>query len=311
MVLRICVNHFVLCAVILFMCDIKWVDSSRKKPPYRAAKFENLSYGLTIVTVDKNGVVQVACCRHCGNLTSAEEVYDNCGPLPDCIKDVSGFGESWRLAIGSYCSTFKPTNYAYVHSSGPIGYGVSVDHLRGMAGILQFQEHVGDITTPYDRDAVVKAFHWLKINNPLYQQFLARLETLYTYFPITTLSGVGNPLPMKTRDVEIKSGPAEYVGQCEGMIIEADPLAGVVGAHIHDLTLLDNAGVQRHRVASDADLNQLCNSYKLSLRHPKIEEKLLPHLYPFGRGGFDKTLDGTNFVSSNKSVTHGQYVKLD
>ena len=49
-----------------------------------------------------------------------------------------------------------------MHSSGPVGYGVSVDHLRGMAGILQFQEHVGDITTPYDRDAVVKAFHWLK-----------------------------------------------------------------------------------------------------------------------------------------------------
>ena len=94
------------------------------------------------------------------------------------------------------------------------------------------------------------------------------------------------------------------------MIIEADPLAGVVGAHIHDLTLLDNAGVQRHRVASDADLNQLCNSYKLSLRDPKIEEKLFPHLYPFGRGGFDKTLDGTNIVSSNKSVTHGQYVKI-
>ena len=60
------------CAVILFMCDIKWVDSSRKKPPYRAAKFENLSYGLTIVTIDKNGVVKVACCRHCGNLTSAD-----------------------------------------------------------------------------------------------------------------------------------------------------------------------------------------------------------------------------------------------
>ena len=36
--------------MIVFMCDVKWVDSSRKKPPYRAAKFENLSYGLTIVT---------------------------------------------------------------------------------------------------------------------------------------------------------------------------------------------------------------------------------------------------------------------
>ena len=54
------------CGVILFVCDFKWVDSSRKEPPYRAVKFENLSYGLMIVTMDKNGVTKVACCRHCG-----------------------------------------------------------------------------------------------------------------------------------------------------------------------------------------------------------------------------------------------------
>ena len=46
-----------------------------------------------------------------------------------------------------------------------------MDQLRGMGGILQFQEHSGDITAPYDREAVVWAFHWLKSNNPLYQQF--------------------------------------------------------------------------------------------------------------------------------------------
>ena len=75
------------------------------------------------------------------------------------IKAVAGFGESRKLAIGSlYCSTFKPSNHSNVHSSVPIGYGVSIDHLRGMTGILQFQDHVGDITAPYDREAVVKAF---------------------------------------------------------------------------------------------------------------------------------------------------------
>ena len=31
------------CGVILFLCDVKWVDSSR-----RATKFEKLSYGLMI-----------------------------------------------------------------------------------------------------------------------------------------------------------------------------------------------------------------------------------------------------------------------
>ena len=65
---------------------------------------------------------------------------------------------------------------------------MSIDHLSGMAGILQFQEHVGDITAPYDGEAVVNAFHWLKKNNPLYQHFLAQLETLYAYFQTTTIS---------------------------------------------------------------------------------------------------------------------------
>ena len=67
------------------------------------------------------------------------------------------------------------------------------------------------------------------------------------------------------------------------MIIEADPLAEVANAQaqgIDNLTLLDSAGVQRCRVARDEDLNHLYTLYKLSLRDPKIEEKLFPHLYP-------------------------------
>ena len=66
---------------------------------------------------------------------------------------------------------------------------------------------------------------------------------------------------MKTGDVEIKSGrqlTAEDLGKCEGMIIEADPLAGVANAQVQgidDLTLLDNAGIQGCRLASDEDLN--------------------------------------------------------
>ena len=72
------------------------------------------------------------------------------------------------------------------------------------------------------------------------------------------------------------------------MIIETDPLADVANAQvqgINDLTLLDNAGVHRRRIAGDEDLKLLSMSYKMSLRDPKIEEKMFPHLYPFGRGG--------------------------
>ena len=79
---------------------------------------------------------------------------------------------------------------------------MSIGNLRGMAGILNFKSTL-ETTVPYDRDAVLKAFHWLKKNNPLYEQFWAQLETLYAYF---STSGAGNPLPMKTGDVEIVFG---------------------------------------------------------------------------------------------------------
>ena len=65
--------------------------------------------------------------------------------------------------------------------------------------------------------------------------------------------------------------------------------------------MLDKAGVQRCRVARDEDLNRLCTSYKLSLRDPKTEEKLFPHLYLYGRGGFDITFHGTDSISMVKS----------
>ena len=73
------------------------------------------------------------------------------------------------------------------------------------------------------------------------------------------------------------------------MIIEADPFAG--SSHLQvdsakDLGSLDSAGVQRFRKVSDADLTKLCDLQRLSLRDPKIEEKLFPHLYPYGAISF-------------------------
>ena len=36
------------------------------------------AYSLTIiVTMDKDGVLKVACCSHCGNLNSSEELFDD------------------------------------------------------------------------------------------------------------------------------------------------------------------------------------------------------------------------------------------
>lgn len=61
---------------------------------------------------------------------------------------------------------------------------------------------------------------------------------------------------------------------------------------------------------SDADLTKLCSLQKLSLRDPKLEEKLFPHLYPYGNGGYDFTIQKHDSNSHEKCVTHGQYVKM-
>ena len=86
-----------------------------------------------------SGQPRVGSCRHCASAERPEQLHDDFGDLPDCICAVSGFGESRRLTLGSlFCSTFKPSNYSYVHSSGKMGFSMNVAHLRGMAGMLKF-----------------------------------------------------------------------------------------------------------------------------------------------------------------------------
>ena len=67
---------------------------------------------------------------------------------------------------------------SHPHSSGKMVFSMNVAHLRGMAGMLKFGDlSEGDITTGYDRESVLRAFRWLRHNNPLYKRFLAQLET--------------------------------------------------------------------------------------------------------------------------------------
>ena len=55
---------------------------------------------------------------------------------------------------------------------------MSIDHLRGMAGILQFKMHIGDIIVAHDREAILKAFHWLKKIIPYMNNFLSQKHCL-------------------------------------------------------------------------------------------------------------------------------------
>ena len=183
---------------------------------------------ICVVEKEVSGQPRVGSCRHCASAERPEQFHDDFGDLPDCIHAVSGFGESRRLALGSlFCSTFKPSNYSYVHSSGKMGFSMNVDHLRSMAGMLKFGDlSEGDITTGYDRESVLRAFRWLRHNNPLYKRFLAQLETLYGYFPTSQPGGLGNPMPLVSGNVSVESGnqlSAEDLRSKEGMFVLAYP----------------------------------------------------------------------------------------
>ena len=307
------------CAVILFECDVQWIDQFSMSHPYRATTFQGISFNLCVVEKEVSGQPRVGSCRHCASAERPEELHDDFGDLPDCIHAVSGFGESRRLALGSlFCSTFKPSNYSYVHSSGKMGFSMNVAHLRGMAGMLKFGDlSEGDITTGYDRESVLRAFRWLRHNNPLYNRFLAQLETLYGYFPTTQPGGLGNPMPLVSGNVSVESGnqlSAEDLRSKEGMFVLADPDENLPRGKVCSGELSSNVGRQVVRdIPSDASVEELCAANKLNLYDPDLEHKLFPHLYPHGVGGYAPNTQrcGTDAdAPATKRLTLGLYIKM-
>ena len=280
------------CGVILFESDVQWVDKNGMRIPYRATQFQYLSFNLSTAERDVRGQPRVGSCRHCACRASPENLFDNFGVIPDCIKAVAGFSESRRLALGSlYCSTFKPSNYSYVHCSGKMGFSMNTAHLKGMAGILKFGDpSEGDITAPYNREAVLTAFSWLRKNNPLYNQFMAQLETLYGYFQTTRAGGLGNPVPLVNECFTVETGyqiSADDVVDKEGMFVLTDPDETIPRGRVSSKELNSNVGRQIPREPpKHATIEALCEANKLNLYDPDLEHKLFPHLYPYARGGY-------------------------
>ena len=89
------------------------INSVCQSHPYRATTFQGISFNLCVVEKEVSGQPRVGSCKHCASAERPEQLHDDFGDLPDCIRAVSGFGESRRLALGSlFCSTFKPSNYS-------------------------------------------------------------------------------------------------------------------------------------------------------------------------------------------------------
>ncbi len=317
---------------------MQWVDNSGVTIPYRATQFQLVSYNLTILERDVKGQPRTGSCRHCAHRTSPENLFDHFREIPECIKAVAGFGESRRLALGSlYCSTFKPSNYSYVHCSGKMGFSMNTAHLRGMAGMFKFGDpSEGDITTPYNRESVLTAYRWLRTNNPLYSKFMAQLETLYGYFKTAHVGGLGNPVPLVNECFELEHGyqiSAADLASKEGVFVLTDPDETAPRGKISQDELNRNVGRQflrEHPRPSHASVEELCEANKLNMYDPDLEHKLFPHLYPYGRGGYaphrwqrfrsseyetndDDAADADDHYPSRNNcepLTLGQYIKM-
>ena len=174
-----------------------------------------------------------------------------------------------------------------------------------------------DLTTGYDRESVLRAFRWLRHNNPLYKRFLAQLETLYGYFPTTQPGGLGNPMPLVSGNVSVESGKqlsAEDLRSKLGMFVLADPDENLPRGKVSSGELSSNVGRQIARdIPSDASVEELCAANKLNLYDPDLEHKLFPHLYPHGVGGYAPNPQrcGTDAdAPATNRLTLGLYIKM-
>ena len=75
------------------------------------------------------------------------ELFDDFGPQPQCIKNLTSYSEYSKLAIASIsCNTFRPSGYSYLHLAGHVTWKENQKILDGTIGVLK-PEQLADLET--------------------------------------------------------------------------------------------------------------------------------------------------------------------
>jgi hypothetical protein len=82
-----------------------------------------------------------------------------------------------------YCKTLNNTAYSYLHQKGnPKFFKKSFKNLMGSVGLIYDEETIDDKTYSINnKDVIIKAFKWLKLNNTLFDKYLCNYEKIISY----------------------------------------------------------------------------------------------------------------------------------
>jgi hypothetical protein len=126
----------------------------------------------------------------------------------------------------------------------------------------------------------------LRKNNPLYQKYFAKIETIPGYF------SKAGPLPQSNDDISFIG--KEHLQSESGMVLDVDMN--------HDQRSRKSQVIGNQIPRHD----HLEGSFKLTYNDPQVEDKLFPHLYPYGVGGFCSQLTEKPHL---KGLAIGAYAK--
>ena len=197
-----------------------------------------------------------------------------------CLK--TAFEKCQVALCGIFSTTIKDAKrHQWQHIQGEVNALHKLDkHYYGMFGFLVMNEKISinlsNNSDAYERIRV--ALQWLKRNNHLYKQFLARFETMYRYLR----PDIVNPELLNLNQDTILENEAL------GMAFPVDstyfdkysPLYGN----------LDIAGIQNpkphiiDKVQDSVEWLRSCTSVQYGQEY--LFEKAFPHLFPYGEGGW-------------------------
>ena len=179
-------------------------------------------------------------------------------------------------------------------------------HYYGLFGFMLINEPISDDSVKYPEacERIRQALHWLKKNNHLYKDFMARFETLYRY----VRQDVVNPEALKLDHNEILESEAlglafpvdsEYFEQYSPLYGDTD-LAGIQNPKPH-MTDEVHDNIQQLRE---------CTSVQYDQKY--LFEKAFPHLFPYGKGGwFYNCLLGLSQYTKSKLLDCRGYFSND
>ncbi len=290
-----------ICAKVLYPANEHWIqDIPHDKQRARLCMPQNSYVQIAEKSQQKahKQVIMTSACLTCsGNYKKAKSphIFDDFGPIPECIATLTSYTEYRKLSIASiYCNTFRPLGYSYLHSKGDITMQPNKDLFKGLVGFMKPDE-TGELPTTIKN--VAKAMTWLRKHNFLYKDYIPQGETVRSHLIPMSSSCAYPALPVWTPDMEIVHGgqlPASAVSKMEGLVFPSSAFnQPKVPTALEEITIGENI------LKNQPDIPKV---QPIRFDDEHLEAKIFTHLFPFGSGSWA--------ASKQNGISLGAYHKI-